>query len=296
MGKRDLLSNKEAELNISKRRMINKIFYFISLSAVIISIVVLVVFMAGILLKGIFWLRWGFLTGAPSRFPEKAGIFPALVGSLWLVILTGLIAVPLGVATALYLEEYKRESFLARIIDINISNLAGVPSIIYGLLGLFLFVRLFAFGRSILSGALTMSLVVLPVIIIASQEALKTVPQSIREASFSLGATKWQTTYHAVIPSALPGIFTGIILALARAIGETAPLMIIGALAFVTFTPGSLFDSFTVLPAQIYNWASRPQKEFQGIAAAAIIVLLVFSLALNVFAVALRQKATKKLG
>ncbi|MBI4744348.1 MAG: phosphate ABC transporter permease PstA [Actinobacteria bacterium] len=296
MGKRDLLSNKETELNISRRRIMDKIFYLISVLAVIASVVVLLVFISGILFKGIFWLGWGFIAGAPSRFPEKAGIFPALVGSFWLVILTGLIVVPLGVATALYLEEYQKKSFLARIIDINISNLAGVPSIIYGLLGLFLFVRLFAFGRSILSGALTMSLVVLPIVIIASQEALKAVPQSIREASFSLGATKWQTIYHTVIPSALPGIFTGIILALARAVGETAPLMIIGALAFVVFTPRGLFDSFTVLPVQIYNWASRPQKEFQEIAAAAIIVLLIFSLALNAFAVVLRHRATKKLG
>jgi phosphate transport system permease protein len=297
MEKRSIsLSKEKAEANIHLRRVINKVFYFISLLASVVCITVLVVFLGSILFKGIGWLRWDFFTGVPSRFPEKSGIFPALIGSLWLVVLTGIIAVPLGVATALYLEEYKKKSFFARIIDINISNLAGVPSIIYGILGLFLFVRTLAFGRSVLSGVLTMSLVVLPVIIITTQEALKVVPQSIREASFSLGATKWQTVWHAVIPSALPGVFTGIILALARAIGETAPLMIIGALAFVTFTPGNLSDSFTVLPVQIYNWASRPQKEFQEIAAAAIIVLLVFSLTLNALAVVLRQKATKKLG
>lgn len=294
MEARNLLTVEQLKRSVKVRKVIDKFFSLIALGASLAGLLFLGIFLFAIALKGIGWLDWQFLTGTPSRFAEKAGILPALVGSTWLISLTGLIAIPLGIASAVYLEEYSSRNLIARIININISNLAGVPSIIYGILGLALFVRFFAFGRNILAGALTMSLLVLPIIIIATQEALRAVPQTIREASFSLGATKLQTIRHAVLPTAFPGILTGIILALARAIGETAPLITIGALSFVAFVPRGPLDPFTVLPIQIYNWASRPLKEFQGIAAAAIIVLLFLFLLLNAIAVVLRYKARKR--
>ncbi len=277
------------------RKKVNKIFSFFALIASVVGLLFICVFLLEIFLKGIEWTDWNFFVGTPSRFAEKAGILPALVGSFWLLVLTTAIAVPLGIASAIYLEEYARKHFIAKIININISNLAGVPSIIYGILGLALFVRFFALGRSVLAGALTMSLLVLPIIIIATQEALKTVPRAVKEASFSLGARKWQTIRFVVLPTALPGILTGIIFALARALGETAPLIAIGALSFVAFVPRSPLDPFTALPIQIYTWASRPQKEFQGVAAAAIIVLLALFLAFNTLAVILRHRARRQI-
>lgn len=294
MEARNLLTAEQLKRSVKLRETIDKLFSLIALLASLTGLFFLGVFLTAIALKGIGWLDWQFLTGTPSRFAERAGILPALVGSIWLISLTAVIAIPLGIASAVYLEEYSSKNFIAKIININVSNLAGVPSIIYGILGLALFVRFFALGRSILAGALTMSLLVLPIIIMATQEALKAVPQAIKEASFSLGATKWQTIRHAVLPAAFPSIWTGIILALARAIGETAPLITIGALSFVAFVPRSPLDPFTVLPIQIYNWASRPQREFQGVAAAAIIVLLILFLLLNAVAVALRYRARKR--
>lgn len=253
-------------------------------------------FLAALVSKGIHWLDWQFLTSTPSRFPERAGILPAIAGTLWLMVITAVISIPLGIATAIYLEEYAPRTRTTELIKLNISNLAGVPSIIYGILGLVIFVRFFMLGRSILAGSLTMSLLIMPLIIISAQEALRTVPHQYKEASLSLGATKWQTIRYAVIPSALPGIMTGIILALARAIGETAPVITIGALAFIAYVPRSPMDPFTVLPIQIYNWASRPQAEFQELAAAAIIVLLLLFLLLNSLAVYIRYRATRRLG
>ena len=251
--------------------------------------------LSGALLYDVFsdgWgrLNWQFLTSIPSRRPAEAGIYSALIGTLWLIGLTTIMALPVGVAAAIYLEEYGNGNWLARIIEINIANLAGVPSIIYGLLGLGLFVRTLGFGRSVLAGAATMALLVLPIVILSTREALRTVPKSMREGSYALGATKWQTIWHQVLPSALPGLFTGLILALSRAIGETAPLITIGALTYVPFAPDSIWSPFTVLPIQIFNWLSRPQVAFAENAAAGIIVLLVLLLAMNSIAIVLRDR------
>ena len=240
-------------------------------------------------------LSWDFLTGFPSRRAADAGIWHALSGSVFVILVTAALAVPVGVAAAIYLEEYGTRSIMARLIEINIANLAAVPSIIYGLLGLGLFVRALAMGRSVLAGASTLALLVLPVIILATREALRAVPPSIREGSYALGATRWQTVWHQVLPVALPGILTGTILALSRAIGETAPLITIGALTFVAFAPDGVWSPFTVLPIQIFNWVSRPQPEFQVNAAAAILVLLVLLLTMNGAAIWLRDHYQKKL-
>ena len=235
-------------------------------------------------------LSWPFLTSYPSRHPEDAGILPALAGSLFVIALTAAIAIPLGVSAAIYLEEYGGRGRLSRLIEINIANLAGVPSIIYGLLGLGLFVRLMQMERSVLAGASTLALLALPVIILATREALRAVPKSLREASYALGATKWQTIWHQVMPAALPGIFTGLILALSRAVGETAPLITIGALTYVPFVPNDIWSPFTVLPIQIFNWVSRPQAAFAENAAAGIVVLLAFLLTMNAVAIVLRDR------
>lgn len=240
-------------------------------------------------------LSWDFLTGFPSRRAENAGIWHALTGSIFVILVTAALAVPIGVAAAIYLEEYGTRSLTARLIEINIANLAAVPSIIYGLLGLGLFVRALAMGRSVLAGASTLALLVLPVIILSTREALRAVPPSIREGSYALGATKWQTVWHQVLPVALPGILTGTILALSRAIGETAPLITIGALTFVAFAPDGLWSPFTVLPIQIFNWVSRPQPAFRINAAAAILVLLALLLTMNAAAIWLRDRYQKKL-
>lgn len=238
-------------------------------------------------------LSWQFLSSPPSRFPEVAGIYPQLIGSLYVMVVTAALAVPLGIGAAVYLEEYGGGGRVARIIEINIANLAGVPSVIYGLLGLGLFVRWFALGPSVLAGAATLALLVLPVVILSTREALRTVPRTVREGSYALGATQWQTVWHQVLPGALPGIFTGLILAMSRAIGETAPLVTIGALTYIPFAPTSLDSRFTVLPIQIYNWVSRPQAAFAENAAAGIIVLLVLLLTMNSVAVVLRDRYQK---
>ena len=241
-------------------------------------------------------LSWQFLTSYPSRRPEQAGILAALAGSVFVIWLTALLAVPLGVAAAIYLEEYARRGRLSRIIEINIANLAGVPSIIYGLLGLGLFVRMLGMGRSVMAGACTLALLVLPVVIISTREALRAVPGSLREASYALGATKWQTIQSQVLPAAFPGILTGLILALSRAIGETAPLITIGALTYVPFLPDGVWSDFTVLPIQIFNWVSRPQAAFAENAAAGILVLLVLLLAMNSIAIVLRDRFQRRAG
>ena len=270
--------------------------YFSALCVVVTwtSVALLGVLLCEVCLRGFAWLDWQFLDSFPSRFPERAGIKSAVVGSLWLILLVAFIAIPVGVSTALCLEEFARKGRLLKIIDLNIANLAGVPSIVYGILGLAIFVRFFALGRSLLAAALTMSLLILPLIIIASREAIAAVPRGIREAALSLGATRWQTTWHHVLPAALPGISTGIILALSCAIGETAPLVMIGALTFVAFLPAGPMDGFTVLPIQIYNWASRPQPAFHELAAAAIIVLLALLLLLNAAAIWLRYRSERR--
>lgn len=285
-----LPSDTRFRRRLARRRALDKLFHFIFLASSLIGIVTLAALLFDVFRKGLGWLDWDFLTSFPSRFPHRAGIKAALAGSVWVVGLTALIAFPVGVAAAIYLEEFAPRNRWTQIINTNISNLAGVPSVVYGILGLAIFVRGLGLGRSVLSGALTLALLVLPIIIIASQEAIRAVPDSIRRASYALGATQWQTVRHAVLPSALPGILTGTILAISRALGETAPLLIVGALTFVAFTPLGPMDVFTVLPIQIFNWTSRPQEEFRAIAAAAIIVLLAMLLTMNALAVYLRNK------
>jgi phosphate transport system permease protein len=260
------------------------------LVVMVVALVALAALIYDVFSDGLTRLSWDFLTNYPSRRASQAGILPALVGSIYLLALTALIALPLGVGAAIYLEEYGKNDRFARLVEVNIANLAGVPSIIYGLLGLGLFVRAMGLGRSLLAGALTLALLVLPVVILSTREALRTVPASLREASYAVGATKWQTVWHQVLPVALPGVLTGLILALSRAIGETAPLITIGALTYVPFVPDSLDDPFTVLPIQIFNWVSRPQAEFARNAAAAIIVLLGLLLTMNALAIWLRDR------
>ncbi|MEK9648915.1 MAG: phosphate ABC transporter permease PstA [Gammaproteobacteria bacterium] len=259
------------------------------------GVLLLAILLYQVSIDGFRWLDWQFIDSFPSRFPERAGIKSALVGTIWLISLVALISIPVGVSTALYLEEFAGKGKISKIIEVNIANLAGVPSIVYGILGLAIFVRYMALERSLVSGALTMSLLILPVIIIASREAIKTVPMSIRYAAYSLGATKWQTAWAHVLPASFPGIMTGVILALSRAIGETAPLIMIGALTFVAFLPEGPMDSFTALPIQIYNWVSRPQQEFHELAAAGIIILLTVLLLMNATAIYIRNKTERRL-
>lgn len=257
--------------------------------ATIFGLIVLGALLVDVVVSGAAWLDLEFLTSYPSRFAERAGIKSAIVGSLWMILLTAVIAVPVGVASAVYLEEYAPRGWFFKLVQININNLAGVPSVIYGILGLALFVRFFALGRSLLAGALTMALLILPIIIISTQEALRAVPQGIREGGFALGATRAQVIWGQLLPIAAPGIMTGVILSLSRAIGETAPLIMIGALTFIAFLPADVLDPFTVLPIQIFNWTARPQPEFQGLAAGGIIVLLVVLFFMNLSAILLRN-------
>jgi len=256
--------------------------------ATVFGVVVLATLLVDVALQAAPWLDTQFLTGLPSRFPERAGIRAALLGSLWMMGLTALIAVPLGVASAVYLEEYARAGWFLRLVQVNIANLAGVPSVIYGILGLAIFVRYVSLGSSLLAGALTLSLLILPIIIISTQEALRSVPDGVREAAFALGGTRSQVVWSHVLPAATPGILTGVILALSRAIGETAPLIMVGAAGLVA-APQSVMDPFTVLPIQIFNWTARPQDEFQGLAAAAIAVLMILLLSMNLTAILLRN-------
>ena len=258
------------------------------------AILVLLALAWDILSSGASWLSLHLLTDVPSRKAEIAGMRPAILGTLWVIGLTALIAFPIGVGAAVYLEEYAPNNRWTRLLKLNIANLAGVPSVVYGLLGLGVFVSLFNLGRTVISGALTLSLLILPVVIIASQEAIRAVPSSLRQAAFAVGATKWQVARDHVLPAAMPGILTGIILSVSRAIGETAPLLVVGAAAYVTFNPTGLTSKYTVIPMQIYEWARRPQAEFTNLAAAAIIVLLAVLLLLNGVAIFLRQRASAK--
>ena len=262
--------------------------------ATLLGLIVLLTLLVDVALQGGGWLSTTFLTEFPSRFPDEAGIKSAIVGSFWLMILTGVFAVPIGVAAAIYLEEYSARGWFFRIVQVNINNLAGVPSIIYGILGLAIFVRFMGMGTSLLAGALTMSLLILPIIVISTQEALRAVPQGIRESAYALGATRWQVIFSHLLPSAAPGILTGIILSLSRAVGETAPLIMIGALTFIAFLPASVMDPFTVLPIQIFNWTARPQDEFRALAAAGIIILMLFLLIMNSTAIFLRNYFEKQ--
>lgn len=266
------------------------IFALLCGAATLVGVVALAVLLFDVLADGLSQVDLGFLTSFASRFPERAGIKAALAGSVWILGLTTVIAFPISVAAAIYLEEYAPRSWVTRLIQLNIANLAGVPSIVYGILGLTVFVRGLGLERSVISGALTLSILILPIIIIAAQEAIRAVPDSIRQAAYGLGATRWQVVSHQVLPMAMPGILTGTILALSRAVGETAPLIMVGAVGFIAFTPTGLGDPFTVLPLQIFNWISRPQDEFHVLAAAGIIVLLALLLTMNAAAIVLRNK------
>jgi phosphate transport system permease protein len=273
-----------------RRRVTAVAFAILCIAATVLALASLGVLLFEVVVEGLARVSWDFINSYPSRKPEDAGIKAALWGTIWLMAFTALFAVPVGLGAAIYLEEYAPRNWLTQVIQVNISNLAGVPSIVYGLLGLALFVRALELQRSILAGALTMALLVLPIIIVAAQEALRAIPNSIREAAYAVGASRSQMVFYQVVPAAMPGALTGVILALSRAIGETAPLIAIGALLFIPYTPSSPTDQFTVLPIQIYNWISRPQAGFQENAAAAIIVLLVVLLTMNSIAIILRNR------
>jgi len=276
------------------RKVANALFGLLAFLAIFASLVTLVALLIDVVARGGSSVDLQFFTSAPSRIPAKAGILPALVGTLWVTTLVAIMTFPIGVAAAIYLEEYAGRGRWSRLLRINISNLAGVPSIVYGIFGLALFVRLLGLGRTVFAAALTLSLLILPVVIISSMEAIRAVPPSQREAAYALGATRWQMVRRALLPAAAPGILTGIVLAVGRAVGETAPLILIGAVTFVTFVPVNPFeDKYTVLPIQIFNWAGRPQAAFQEISAAAILVLLVLMFLLNLVAIILRARLSR---
>jgi phosphate transport system permease protein len=278
----------------TRRKVANALFGLLAFLAIFASLITLVALLIDVVVRGGSSVDLQFFTSAPSRIPAKAGILPALVGTLWVTTLVAIMTFPIGVAAAIYLEEYAGRGRWSRLLRINISNLAGVPSIVYGIFGLALFVRLLGLGRTVFAAALTLSLLILPVVIISSMEAIRAVPPSQREAAYALGATRWQMVRRALLPAAAPGILTGIVLAVGRAVGETAPLILIGAVTFVTFVPVNPFeDKYTVLPIQIFNWAGRPQAAFQEISAAAILVLLVLMFLLNLVAVILRARLSR---
>ncbi len=283
------LHNSRFNPRLAQRKTIGGIFYVVFLAAVMVGVIGLVVLLVQTFVEGIPWLDIDFLTNYMSRKPELAGVKAAIMGTLITIVFTAVFTVPIGVGAAIYLEEYAPKNRLTQIIEINISNLAGVPSVVYGMLGLGVFVQLMSLGKIVLAGALTLTLLVLPIVILASREAIRAVPNEYRLGAFALGADQWQVIKGAVLPSALPGILTGTILALSRAVGEAAPILVISGLVYVTFVPGPL-DRFTVLPLQIFTWVGRPQEEFRALAAAGIIVLLIILLSMNAIAVLLRNK------
>ena len=280
--------------NLNKRKFIGIIFLAFCLLGVLVAMMGLISLLIQVILQGYEWVTPNLIFNYPSRHPEQAGLWAALIGTLYMMGLTALITVPTGVGAAIYLEEYAPKNWITSFIEINTSNLAGIPSIVYGLLGLSIFVYFLKLERSILAGSLTMSLLILPVLILASREAIKAVPRAHREAAFALGGDKWQVVKMAVLPTAFPGILTGVILALSRAIGEAAPMVAITALVYITFIPVTPMDRFTVMPIQIFNWISRPQDDFRGLAAGGIIVLLILLLSMNSIAVILRNKFQKR--
>jgi phosphate transport system permease protein len=292
--------NPNFDFALSRRRKWDRIFAIASWTAVIIALTVLVVLLVDVFIDGLPRLDWTLLSEFPSRLPKRAGMKSALVGTIWLMVLTAIFSFPLGVGAGIFLEEFAADTWYAKVIEVNIANLAAVPSIIYGLLGLSVFVRVMepiTGGRGILAGALTLTLLIIPIVIVATREALRAVPSSLRQAGLALGATPWQVIREQVLPLAFPGILTGMILALSRAIGETAPLIAIGALTFIAFlpplSPEGLQTPFTAMPIQIFNWVSRPQEEFHAAAAAGIIVLMVLLLLMNGTAIWLRNQFQK---
>ncbi len=275
------------------RMVVNRVFQGLFMFATALALLALVILLYRIVSQGAGHLSLDFLTNFASRFPDQAGIKAALVGSIWLMAVVAPTSILLGVGSAIYLEEYAKKGRITTFIQMNISNLAGVPSVVFGLLGLTIFVRALALGNSILAAGFTMSLLILPVIIVAAQEAIRSVPGELRDGSYGMGATKWQTIVRIILPAAIPGILTGSILALSRAIGETAPLIVVGIPVIIQFLPEGVMDTFTALPMQIYDWSSRPQAEFQTVAAAGIIVLMVVLLFMNSIAVFIRNKFDK---
>lgn len=297
-GERDVAtlttaSTKTWNPRVPTRLLAGRIWQWIFFASTAMAIVLLGMLLWSIIQPGWSWLSWHLVTDMPSRKPEQAGMNSGIWGSIWIVVGSAVFSFFVGVGTAVYLEEYAPRNGFTRFVQTNISNLAGVPSIVYGLLGLVIFVQWLNLGRSISAGALTMGLLILPVVVISSQEAVRAVPLGLRQASYGLGATKWQTIRSHVLPSAMPGILTGMILSMSRAIGETAPLIVVGASSLVLTRPDGPFSSFTAMPVQIYNWSARPQKEFEHLAAAAIIVLLIILLSMNAFAIILRQRLSK---
>ncbi len=290
-----LSEEEQRELaGIARRKRTNAIWRGIFFACTIIAMVFLGVLLYQILAAGLPHLSWDFLTSFPSRKPEKAGVKAALAGSVWIMVLTALISFPLGVGAAIYLYEYSPKNKLTRFLELNIGNLAGVPSIVYGMIGLSIFANIMGFGRTILTGALTLSLLILPVIITSSVEALKTVPDSMRQNALALGVTKWQMITGVVLPFAAPGIVTACILAISRGIGEAAPLLVAGAVGMILAVPDSVFDQYTVLPIQIYDWTGRAITEFHSKASAGIIVLMAILLFFNITAVVIRRKFGKR--
>lgn len=293
---------------IAKRKRQDLIFNIIGILCTLVGILTLGALLADLLIDGATRLNWTFLSSFPSRFAERAGILSSWVGTLLIMVVTGCTAVPLGVAAGIYLEEYARKNWVTNLIEINIANLAGVPSIIYGLMALSLLVYAMRFGQSILTGGLTLAFLILPIVIVATREALRTIPQGIREAAYALGSTKWQVVRHHLLPYSLGGTMTGIIIALSRAIGETAPLITIGALTFIAFLPPPpirsqapflsfdwLWSPFSVLPIQMFNWVSRPDQDFVVNAAGAGLVLIVVTLLLNAIAIMIRYRVRKRI-
>ncbi|KAB2864879.1 MULTISPECIES: phosphate ABC transporter permease PstA [Exiguobacterium] len=291
---KNLMDRASVSQRIKRRLQLNEIFKYVFLAGLVFALLVLSTLIYDVVSKGGGWVNLDFLRNFPSRRPEQAGLYPALIGSLWLMMLIVPMVFIVGVGAAIYLEEYAPKNRITSFIEVNISNLAGVPSIVFGLLGLTIFVRIMELGNSIMAGALTLGLMSLPIVIVASQEALRSVKMELRHASLALGASKWQTTFNVVLPSAIPGIITGIILAVSRAIGETAPLIMVGAATFISTTPSNVFSDFTALPIQIYNWTSRPQAEFQNLAAAGIIVLMTMLIIMNSAAIYIRNKYTNR--
>ena len=295
--KEGLKKGADFKTSTSVRYALDWIFSVLVLIATLIGLVVLAVLLVDIAWDGVPRLSWDFIASFPSVTPENAGIWPALLGSLWLLLITTIVSVPLGIGAAIYLEEYAPDNWLTQLIEVNISNLAGVPSIIYGLLGLAIFVNLLGpitGGESVISGALTLSLLILPVIIIATREALRAIPDSVREGGVALGATRWEVIWSHLLPMAVPGALTGTILALSRAIGETAPLIVVGAATYITFAPDGPLSAYSALPIQIYAWVSQPQPAFQIIAAAGIVVLMAVLVLTNSVAIYLRNRYQRR--
>ncbi|MFC7442861.1 phosphate ABC transporter permease PstA [Laceyella putida] len=283
-------SEQKIASRVKSRRAQNRLAHWGFFLATLVGVFVLAVLLFDIFQRGWSYLTADFMNNFASRFPSRAGIKGALWGSVWLIGITAPLTFIIGVGAAIYLEEYAKKGWLSTLIQVNISNLAGVPSIVFGMLGLTIFVRVLALKKSVLAGGLTLTLLVLPVVIVAAREAISSVPNSLRQASLAMGATRWQTIQNVVLPYAMPGILTGTILALSRAIGETAPLIMVGAATFLAFTPSTVFDEFSALPIQIFNWVSQPKAEFSNLAAAGIIVLLAILLTMNGIAIYLRNK------